>query len=300
VFERIVVVDWSANSTPKRGRDSIWIAVGDAAGLRAENPATRALAEQCLIDLIAGRTAPTLLGLDVSLGYPTGTADALGLDGNPWVDMAELIEGLIVDAPDNANNRFEVAAELNRRMTGAAAPFWGSPPRRCSSTLHATKPPPGALPEWRSVEDCLRRQGRRPFSSWQLVGAGAVGGQSLLAVPMVVRLRRRFPTRVAVWPFTTGLRAPRVGPGDVVVAEVWPSMVPVPRPVGVVSGQAADLPSSGADGPVRDEVQVLATVAWLAERNRTGGLADLFEPDLPPATREVVEREEGWILGVDP
>ena len=45
---------------------------------------------------------------------------------------------------------------------------------------------------FRAAEEVLRSQGRRPFSSWQLFGAGAVGSQSLLGIPMLDRLRRRF------------------------------------------------------------------------------------------------------------
>ena len=52
MFDRFVVVDWSANSTPKRGRDSIWIAVLDGHGVSVSNPSTRAAAEESLAELV--------------------------------------------------------------------------------------------------------------------------------------------------------------------------------------------------------------------------------------------------------
>ncbi|HYN32203.1 MAG TPA: hypothetical protein VES40_06240, partial [Ilumatobacteraceae bacterium] len=116
----------------------------------------------------------------------------------------------------------------------------------------------------------------RPFSSWQLLGAGAVGSQSLLGIPMIVRLRERFGGRLSVWPFS-------VEPGAIVVAEVWPSLLPL------------DLTTE----PVRDAAQVRGVAEWLSELDATGELDPLFRLDgLPPALHETVVGEEGWVLGV--
>ena len=41
MFDRFAVVDWSANSTPKRGRDSIWIAVAERTGIDGLRRTTR-------------------------------------------------------------------------------------------------------------------------------------------------------------------------------------------------------------------------------------------------------------------
>lgn len=290
MFDRFVVVDWSANSTPKHGRDSIWIAVADADGVRVANPATRAEAERRLHDVVdAGGGTRTLIGVDVSLGCPAGTAAALGLDvGDPWRSTVEALSSLITDDDRNVNNRFAVAAELNGRMTGGPGPFWGCPPTAASATLAPTKPSRFApVAEWRTVETVLRSHGRRPFSVWQLLGAGAVGGQSLLGIPVVHRLMRRWPDRVAVWPTTTGLAVPELSAGSVVIAEVWPSMM---EPMMVDTSDVGDM--------VRDEVQVRTTVAWMVALSASGAFAALFAPAVPDAARRIVEREEGWVLGV--
>ncbi|HYN33120.1 MAG TPA: hypothetical protein VES40_10890, partial [Ilumatobacteraceae bacterium] len=201
MFDRFVVVDWSANSTAKRGRDSIWIAVRDHVGATVSNPSTRAEAERMLVEELAG-DARVLLGVDFSLGYPNGTAAALGLAGAPWEALSAELSRTVTDDDRNRNNRFVVASQLNARFGAGPGPFWGCPPSAATDALSTTKPPSGPLAEWRTVESVLRREGHRPFSSWQLLGAGAVGSQSLLGIPMIVRLRERFGGRLSVWPFS--------------------------------------------------------------------------------------------------
>ena len=288
MFDQFVVVDWSANSTPKRGRDSIWIALFDGHRTTVENISTRAEAEQRLSDIVDdSRDRCTLIGVDFSLGFPSGTGAALGVGADPWCSTASMITEMVVDDERNANNRFEVAAGLNECMTGGAAPFWGCPPARASSTLGSTKPRSfGVVDEWRGVEQRLRRRGKRPFSSWRLLGAGAVGSQTLLGLPMVHRMLRGHRVRVHVWPFTTGLCSPAVDDATVVFAELWPSML-------------APMESTPATGMVvRDEAQVRTAAAWLASVDSSGALGGFFAPDVTAAERVAVEREEGWVLGV--
>jgi precorrin-8X/cobalt-precorrin-8 methylmutase len=286
VFDRFVVVDWSARSTPMNGADSIWIGIEDATGTRSCNPRTRAEAADVLDGLVDGATADrTLIGVDFSLGHPAGTADALDLDlAAPWRSTWDLLADLVVDEPNNRNNRFEVAALLNERMTGGIGPYWGCPPSARSVTLASTKPPVGgSLPEWRCVETRLRAQGRRPFSAWQLLGAGAVGSQTVLGIPRLARLVDRLGgDRAAVWPFTTGLVAPVCVPGSVVIAEVWPSMLPI----------------ADDSRRVRDQVQVETAVAWLATCARSGTLSAMFNPRVDADEAGPVVAEEGWVLGV--
>ena len=292
MFDRVVVVDWSAKSTPARGEDSIWIAVVDVdddGGMASENVPTRSAAIDRIAALVGdGGAARTLVGIDASLGYPAGTAAALGCSGVPWEATWALLEHEIVDDDRNRNNRFEVAARLNKRQWGQTplslldpvpGPFWGCPAGMAGAHLAPTKPASfGALGEWRHTETVLREAGARPFSVWQLLGAGAVGGQTMVAIPWLSELRRRHGP-LDVWPFTTGLRPPEVASGGVVLAEVWPSMFPV------------------ALGAPRDRVQVEATAARLAAADRTGELRDWFSPPVTSAQRDVVEREEGWVLG---
>lgn len=272
IFDRVVVADWSASSRPVRGRDSIWIAVAERAtnAITTTNPPTRTEATAGLRD-VCRRPGSTLLGVDFSLGYPAGTADLLGLDGVPWRATWKLLAELIDDADDNRNNRFEVAAELNRRMGDGPGPFWGCPESGRGPTLTSTKVAPAPLGEWRQVERRLRDHGHRPFSAWQLLGAGSVGSQTLLGIPRLVELTASLSDlgrSVAVWPFD----APVVAEGgvDMVIAEVWPSLHP----------------SESTDAQVRDEAQVIET----ARRLRRG-------VELTPSASPDVVGEEGWVLG---
>ena len=88
----VLIVDWSASATRKKGSDSIWIShveVGSPAVVKAlVNPPTRAEALAWLLDCIStaqdsGRRI--LCGFDFSLGYVEGYADLLaaGFGGIP-------------------------------------------------------------------------------------------------------------------------------------------------------------------------------------------------------------------------
>ena len=285
MFDRYVVVDWSAHSTPKLGRDSIWIGVCDRTGqVSTTNLATRRSAEAHLVELLEhDPAATTLLGVDFSLGYPAGTAAALGLSGVPWSATWATIAEAIRDDDRNSNNRFAVAAGFNERMTGSPAPFWGCPPSAAGTCLATTKPRHvESLGEFRAVEAVLRSTGHRPFSSWQLLGAGAVGSQSLVGIPVLERLRTRFGDRLDVWPFTTGFHLPISARSAIVVAEVWPSMIDV-----VVTGEET-----------RDAAQVAATATWLATAAAASELEAMFSPSISQGVATAACAEEGWVLGV--
>jgi hypothetical protein len=117
-------------------------------------------------------------------------------------------------------------------------------------------------------------------------GAGAVGGQTLVGVPMVRRLLEKLGPSGAVWPFGTGWRAldaADVEPLSALVVEVWPAMFDA-RP---------------NEGEFRDQAQVRVTAEHFAKLDETGALSAAFAP--PKGADEAliakVEQEEGWILG---
>jgi len=283
MFDRIVIVDWSANSTPKTGQDSIWVAdlVIATGGIRTANISTRVAAIDLLVELA---TAPgrCLVGVDFSLGFPSGTAASLGLTGTPQVAMWSHLASVIEDDERNANNRFEVAAALNERMSPGPGPFWGCHPSKATEHLTSRKVPCAPLPEWRTIETELRKRGKRPFSAWQLLGAGAVGSQSLLGVPAMARFVERVEgcdRSVDVWPFTCGLELPSA---DTVLVEVWPTLVDL-----------VDQSSDVWEARVRDERQVVAVAQHLAQVD----LSSSFTPVIPESAAAVVVAEEGWVLG---
>ena len=295
LFDLYVMVDWSAAATPKLGADSIWVAAlrrhrRGTETVLLENLATRRDASAVLRGFFIGAAARgerVLAGFDFPFGYPAGLAKCLDLSGAPpWRAVWDEIARLLVDGPANANNRFAAAAALNRRLTGAAYPFWGCPAGDAGTFLqpkHHRRHSADGFPEHRLVD----RRMRGPQPGWKLAGTGSAGGQALTGIP-VLRALRDDPAlsgHIRVWPFETGLAAPRGRRhAAVIMAEIYPSLVPAPRRA----------------GEVKDSAQVRHLAAHFAALDARGELATLLagDPALSKSERAQVEREEGWVLGV--
>jgi hypothetical protein len=126
LFDAYMIVDWSAASKPTTGADSLWIGTlkrdvrfrlvhaGQNVSTRAE---AGAFIKQSLADF-KRRGERVLVGFDFCLGFPRGAAAALKLNQPAWRSMLDFIAREIKDRPDNTNNRFQVAAKMNRLMTG--------------------------------------------------------------------------------------------------------------------------------------------------------------------------------------
>lgn len=294
-FDAYLMVDWSGRSEPSQGSDSIWYYLlvreeGTLVAEELENPRTRreAVSEirEVLSRMVARRLA-TLVGFDFPYSYPAGFASALELDRpKPWRAIWDELGRRIEDRSDNSNNRFSVAAQLNRRVSNGPSPFWGCTDRHACSTLSRTKPSATILPEFRLTD---RWSTRQPQSVWKLAGVGSVGSQALLGIPYIARLRDDLELAPVsrAWPFETGLRAlPSRTEREWLVlhAEIYPSLI----------GALPDL------GEVKDSAQVRSLARYFAEADNTGRLSDLFAgpPSIGETDRRLVETEEGWILGV--
>jgi precorrin-8X/cobalt-precorrin-8 methylmutase len=286
MFDAFVMVDWSAANVPRSGRDSIWICWHDLAGERLVNPATRHQARSLLADWLEeplARGEHVLVGFDFPFGYPAGFAARLGLSGSPWRAVWEEIARLVSDDERNRNNRFDVAAAMNQRISGDKFPFWGCPAQPARNYLgpkHHRGHEQNGLAERRLIDEYMT--GCQPC--WKLLGAGSVGGQVLTGIPVVRALRQdpRWRDGARIWPFETGLRAQP--DGTLIMAEVYPSLWSV---------------SPGAGEP-KDAAQVRTVARHFAELARDGTLAELFagDPDLTCEQRGRVEAEEAWTLGV--
>jgi hypothetical protein len=291
LFNAYVMVDWSAASKPTTGADSIWIGVLKRNvrlqfAFEAHNPATRKEAEALLDKLLtdfAKKGERALVGFDFPLGFPAGTATALKLnDAPPWRAMLDFVAGEIKDKPDNTNNRFQLGAKMNRLMTGEAFPFWGCPAKDEQTTLKPKRPRDhgaGDVPEFRAADKAVKG----PQSIWKLYYQGSVGGQALMGLPVLKRLKDARGDRVKLWPFELGLAAPK---GDelegveAVFAEIYPTLF-------------AAKPSANE---VKDAAQVRGTVEHFAALDEKSKLAALFAPKVDAP--DTVTAEEGWILGV--
>ena len=296
LFHTHIVVDWSARSKPspeRETKDAIWWAVARIGrrGVGVKKPEyarTRHRALDGLARLVAGELNAgrrVLVGFDFPFGYPAGVAKHLAGEASAlalWDWLAERIE----DAPDNANNRYDVAAVINGAYPGIG-PFWGRPsnwdypaiPVRASARTQRE-----AHPDERRICD-HRATGAKTV--WQLAYAGSVGSQMLLGLPALKRLTEdpRIAGRAAIWPFETGLQTPEA---PVVIAEVYPSLL------------RDEVRARQQAGEILDSAQVRVNAQAFARLDAGGGLAPLFggAPFLSPAERWIVEKEEAWILGL--
>ncbi|MFZ1468495.1 MAG: molybdopterin guanine dinucleotide synthesis [Paracoccaceae bacterium] len=278
MFDRVIVVDWSAANLPtslSNRANAVWLGCHDSEGGAEWHHRTRASAEEQIIALIdtARVTGQRLLiGCDFAFGYPAGFAQRLtGQTSAPavWAWLAAAVS----DGPNNVNNRFDVASWINAGFAEGPGPFWSYPsgqdwpdlPYRRSCIDYDAL----GLAEHRQAEAAAT--GAK--SPWMLFNPGSVGSQSLLGLPMIHRLSQR--PGVAVWPFQP------VETAGVVLAEVYPSLIA--GPVAIEANQ---------HGLTRDQSQVRLLSRALWRLAQAGQLAPLLE--VPPDAAE-----EGWILGAN-
>lgn len=295
LFSAYVIVDWSAAAKPTTGADSVWIGVLKRdvrfrMAFESFNPATRSEAEKRLaliLDDLKKRSERALVGFDFPLGFPRGFAAALNLPVDaPWRAAWDQLDKMVKDKADNTNNRFGVASEINRRMTGGPFPFWGCPPRDTLTTLQPKKTRehgPGDLPELRHADAAAKAA-----SIWKVYYNGSVGGQAIMGIPAARRLKAARGDAARVWPFETGFKALKEADlegVDVVLAEVYPSLIKAPA-----------LP-----GEVKDLTQVRTLAEHFARLDEADKLGAVFGPAKNMAAGAVLdaEREEGWILGAE-
>ena len=268
-FDTVVVVDWSGAATPspaKPSKDAIWIGIARDTGTeavyhRTRHAATEALSALFETEIAAGRRV--LAGFDFPFAYPRGLGAALTGTDDPLALWA-VLAGRIEDAPDNANNRFEVAAEINRRFPGNG-PFWGNGRARDIPDLPRTKAD-HANP-FADKRACEAAPGTQP--TWKLAGVGSVGSQALLGIPRLHALRQRFGAALSVRPFET-----RETP--LVLVELFPSLI------------AKTVSDLAEPGEIKDRAQVRILASALRA--------------MDPAQLDAISREgdpvEGWILGL--
>lgn len=257
------MVDWSGGNDrgaqPKA--DAIWSCV---AAQTPQYHRNRRLAEDWLNTLIetelaAGRRLA--LGFDFPFGYPSGFCAALTGTRDP-LQLWDWFAARIEDTPQQIN-RFEVAGMINRAF-GGNGPFWGNGLKLDIKGLPRRKTAyENPFPDRRRVEHLAKGS----FTCWQMSGAGSVGGQVMMGLPVLARLRRRFPGQLAAWPFEPLDR-------PVALVEIWPSLT-LGRP---------------PEGIIRDAWQVQQCALELARRP-VAELERQLAADAP---------EEGWILGVEP
>jgi hypothetical protein len=301
-FHRYIAVDWSAKSVPssnKPSADAIWVGKKTCKDeetrefyFRTRFECEKFLANELCDAVDCGERV--LIGYDFDFGFPTGFASSLGYVGNlPWKFIWDKISNMIEDDTTNRNNRFEVAASINKEIAGSDTngPLWGCPAGQSydglfpKSPAYPFKSTNGILLGRRRV--CEKRESQaQPV--WKLIGSASVGGQSLVGIPVINRLRHveKLVDLSRIWPFETGFDSKVLfdGSARVVHVEIWPGLL------------SSILDKSCV---VRDQAQVRATVNWLFETDKAKRLAWLFTPPnwLTNLELTAAAMEEGWVIG---
>ncbi len=287
IFDGYLMVDWSANSTPKAGENSIWAAWGRPDGLQPKtaNLPTRTRAKELVEELLEEALKNhrrVLVGFDFPYGYPQGFARSLGIQEGEnawlevWAKIADVTQGDNQDG--NVAHRFKAAATLNS-IVGHQGRFWGRP-----STIPFVQPKrPTGLKEYRLTDEELRSKRRFVQSAWKLFTSGSVGSQALLGIPVLHYLVKMFKDS-QVWPFQTGFTTPTKI--SILHAEIWPGIL-----------ESRETPLDHSQFACRDEAQVFALVNVLRCLDSRDKLDFLFAPPGIPNNTESIRHEEGWILG---
>ena len=291
LFDTHIVVDWSARSKPSPAnpsKDAIWWAVAHGGVVTTRYVRTRREAIDDLLHLFEAETSAgrrVLAGFDFPFGYPAGVAAHLTRRASALA-LWEWLALRVHDGKNNANNRYSVAAEINNAYPGVG-PFWGRHPNwscLCVPLRASERTCRHSHPAEKRVADEYAPGAK---SVWQLFYNGSVGSQVLLGLSALNRLRRNpaLSGSVAVWPFDSGLGAPDA---PLVLAEVYPSLLK----------DAVD--EHRGEDEVLDSAQVRVNARAFASLDAKGELRSLFNgaPSLTAEQRELVEREEGWILGL--
>ena len=260
------MVDWSGGNDrgPTPTKDAIW--VGISRGDHHESPRyfrNRQVFTTWIRDFLDNELKAnkrTMFGFDFPFGYPAGFGKHLTGSNNP-MQLWDWFAQRITDTP-KANNRFDIAGQINATLPGIG-PFWGNGLKRDIADLprKGLARTPNPFPEKRAVEHLAKGS----FTCWQLAGAGAVGSQIIMGLPILQSLRRHFPNKISVWPFEPLITS-------IAFVEIWPTLYAGPAP--------ADM--------IKDAHQVQATAKYLAESSVTSLHADLH----------VSAPVEGWILGI--
>ena len=265
--DAVIMLDWSGGNdrgaTPKK--DAIWSCI--ARNGRASDPVyhrNRQVAEAWLTDTLdrlhtAGERV--LVGIDLCFAYPQGFATQL-IGSEDTLALWDWFAARVEDSP-TANNRFDLAGRINALFPGTG-PFWFNGLSRDIAHLprKGNDRKDHGLPEKRAADLAVKGS----FSPWQLAGAGAVGGQVIMGLPMLARLRARFGDALSVWPFQPPT-------GRIVLAETYFSLLP-------------DLVRDDPH-PIKDASQVRLYASAFSALSPTE-LAALMDVD---AT------SEGWVLG---
>ncbi len=280
------MVDWSANNRPIMGENSIWLAwLERGQQVKFFNPDTRTKTLKKITELLNNK-GRTIVGFDFPFGYPYDSYDGFGCKN--WKDLWKLINTNIKDDInnyENCNNRFKVASDFNKCFPDNKGPFWGHPTgeKHAGQYPYLENNPPQVyddnfLSEFRIIERTLGNQHNiNPKSVWQLFCGVTVGGQTLMGIPTLQKLKECKKLDCVIWPFENIDDKTKH-----VIAEIYPSIWDVQ-----------------GDHDINDANQVYTVAKNIAYLDETNTLKNLLQAPHIHSKKDDIIKKEGWILGVD-
>ncbi len=248
---RVIAVDWSGARTGEQKK--IWLAEIAVSASSASSASQGQLVRLCdgwtredvtdeLVRIVHesnARGERAVIGLDFSFGFPAWYAER-----NGWRSGRDVWDAW-------------TAERVEQTLVAPGFPFWGRGSHRAKpQALHDES----ETPPLRATERDNARTGPRPFSVFQLVGAGAVGVGSLRGM---ATLRALCAAGAVIWPFD----------GGQLTAE------------GAEGSERELLTAEGAGGRER---QLLTAEGAEARRKDRGGDAPLVRGDENGGKRDVV------------
>lgn len=300
LFDYYIAVDWSARNvaTPKNPTsDAIWVGELEVGQQKETYFRTRLECVAYIRDVLTQNVRQhkrTIIGYDFDFGFPYGFVDALNLksDMPRWQSIWNLLGDLINDADDNANNRFEVANYLNslvlKDTSLKSGPLWGCPVKQSFEFLNPKSPAyPFIINDRISLNKLRYTELREPKAQpvWKLIGSASVGGQTLMGIPHLWRLRndKELIQHSKIWPLETSFEFNQSDDNLVLHVEIWP---------GILSKMLDK-------NLIKDQAQVRAVVNWFSDKDMSGELYNLLcKPEF--LTAEEAQKcinEEGWVIG---
>ncbi len=285
-FRHFVALDWSGAKGP--WQKGIAMALADARGGPPVLVRHRWSRDDVLAVLRDSLPSDTLVGLDLGIALPFADCGAYfpGWERSPSdaPGLWRLVDRIAAEDPHLGANAILGHAALRRYFrdgTETGERF------RCDGAEHGRG-------RFRATELAQARQGCKPYSNFNLVGAAQVGKSSLTGMRLLNRLRGHLP----VWPVDP------LPAGGSVVVEIYTSLAAIEA--GRSAGRAkmrsySELnraltvlgsPAVAAEGPVDDHASdALLAAAWL---RRVAEDPDRWNP--PGLTRQIA-RTEGWTFG---
>ncbi|MCA8834349.1 MAG: hypothetical protein K8953_04610 [Proteobacteria bacterium] len=278
MFNGYIMTNWSGASSRVYRTSSIFVVSLIDGKKETESFSTRTRAHDyitCIMDKAGKNKKRLLLCFDFPFGYPANSYD--GFRCNNWEELWDLISKEIDDKPDNRNNTFEVAGELNKTFTGVG-PFWRHPSPNDNRFENLPYYQPDGYGDWlpsefRHVEKLAKDPPRiNPMSVWELYNPGSVGSKTLMGIPTLQKLKERGDC--CVWPFQD------LDENKHVIAEIYPAIW--------------DKKNQPAMTIKERLCRTLKIISCLDKNER---LQDFL--NAPDAYDKNIIKKEGWILGVD-